>query len=248
VIHPPFENGLYGIATEPVSALHGIATSPLIVTRWGHRHRASEKPGSGHSKRARHREIARRYKRARPAFSMPALRCAEINRLLVSRYGPTLPDDDAGRDDARIMAHHLARLSGDPAQRVGKWLIEHAPWQSVTERTTMIDDVTAKPRKWRADKLAARLGLQDEERTRLRIKTIGATDVTKVERTKRRKDAAKQSKAAARRATGAQPRAEYEAASIARAQPWIIIGISRRTWYRRSQQTANRDGTSPGTI
>jgi hypothetical protein len=198
-------------------------------------------PDAANRVKARHREIARRYKRERPAFSMAALRCAEINRLLVSRYGPTLPDDDAGRDDARIMAHHLARLAGDPHQRVGKWLVEHAPWQSATERAAMIEDVTTKPRKWRADKLAARLGLQDEERARLNIRTIGATDVSKAERTKRRKDAAREAKAAHRRGTGATPRAEYEASSIARQQPWIIIGISRRTWYRRR-------GTGAGTI
>jgi hypothetical protein len=102
--------------------------------------------------------------------------------------------------------------------------------------------------KWRADKLAARLGLQDEERARLRIRTIGATDMPTAERAKRRKRRAREVKAAARRAAGAKSRTEYEAASIARTQPWIIIGISRRTWYRRRPQTAAPDGTSPSAI
>jgi hypothetical protein len=31
----------------------------------------------------------------------------------------------------------------------------------------------------------------------------------------------------------AQPRAEYEAQSLARSKPWEAEGISRMTWYRR---------------
>jgi hypothetical protein len=31
----------------------------------------------------------------------------------------------------------------------------------------------------------------------------------------------------------AEPRYEYEARSIERAQPWVALGMSRRTWYRR---------------
>lgn len=31
----------------------------------------------------------------------------------------------------------------------------------------------------------------------------------------------------------AEPRTEYEARSVERAQPWVALGISRRTWYRR---------------
>jgi hypothetical protein len=72
--------------------------------------------------KAKRREIAIRYrqgKKPRP-FSMAALRCAELNRLWADRYGAALPDDDAGRDDARITAHHLynnAMHHGTPDQR-----------------------------------------------------------------------------------------------------------------------------------
>ena len=31
----------------------------------------------------------------------------------------------------------------------------------------------------------------------------------------------------------AEPRDEYEGRSIERAQPWVALGMSRRTWYRR---------------
>src|SRR5262249_37127837 len=33
-----------------------------------------------------------------------------------------------------------------------------------------------------------------------------------------------------------QPRAEYLAASLSQTQPWLELGISRRTWYRRIKQ------------
>jgi predicted transcriptional regulator len=33
----------------------------------------------------------------------------------------------------------------------------------------------------------------------------------------------------------AQPRAEFEANSITRAQPWKALGVSRTTWYRRGK-------------
>jgi uncharacterized protein YjcR len=33
------------------------------------------------------------------------------------------------------------------------------------------------------------------------------------------------------------PRAEWEANSITRAQPWVALGISRRTWYNHGKPT-----------
>jgi hypothetical protein len=32
----------------------------------------------------------------------------------------------------------------------------------------------------------------------------------------------------------AETRAEYEAGSVARSKPWVALGISRSTWYRRA--------------
>jgi hypothetical protein len=37
----------------------------------------------------------------------------------------------------------------------------------------------------------------------------------------------------------AEPRVDYEARSAERAQPWMALGISRRTWYRRRQRQSN---------
>jgi hypothetical protein len=37
------------------------------------------------------------------------------------------------------------------------------------------------------------------------------------------------------------PRAEYEANSITRAQPWAALGISRRTWYNHGKPTPKKE-------
>jgi hypothetical protein len=188
--------------------------------------------------KAKHREIAIRYRngKEKKPGSMAALRCAEIRRLFVSRYGRALPDDDAGRDDARIMCHHLALMSGDQRLRMKSWLTVWTPWMSADEMASLITNVIAKPIRWRADPMAARLGLKEADRARLRITTIGAVDVTKAEREAARKARMRKAKADKRRANGLKPRAEYLAQFKERAKPWEIDGISRRTWYRQQRQ------------
>ena len=35
----------------------------------------------------------------------------------------------------------------------------------------------------------------------------------------------------------AMPRAEYESNSITKAKPWVALGMSRATWYRKGKPT-----------
>src|SRR6476659_3845152 len=122
----------------------------------------------------RHTEIARRYKnQKREPFSIAAKRVSELTRLFATRYRGALPDDDTGRDDAFVMAHHLAcRPAAE--RRIPLWLGLHAPWMTVGEVQELTAKVIAKPYRWKADKLAKRLNLSDAERQRLGITTIGA--------------------------------------------------------------------------
>src|SRR5690606_16550757 len=89
------------------------------------------------------------------------------------------------------------------------------------------------------DALANMLNLKDEERTRLRIRTIGACDVTAAQRRKRQKGkkrvADRLAKQKARRAAGMLPRADYLAASHSQTKPWEHFGCSRRTWEIRGK-------------
>jgi hypothetical protein len=182
---------------------------------------------------ARRAEIDRRYKadkRERP-FSIAVLRLKELQRLFTARHRYQLPNDDAGRDDPLIMAHHLAR---HPAaeHRIASMLSLWAPWMSATEAGALTAKVIAKPLRWRADTLGRRLGLTEAERQRLKITTIGAIDVTKDERIKSRRERDRARHHHHRRAQGATPRDEYEANSISRTRPWEALGMSRRSWHR----------------
>src|SRR5580704_12578497 len=90
--------------------------------------------GSASVKRAdiklRYEAAARERKRERVCIA--TLRIAELRRLLQSRYGTVLPDDAAGRDDALIMANHLAKRP-EAERRIPAWLSLWAPWMAAEE-------------------------------------------------------------------------------------------------------------------
>ena len=80
---------------------------------------------------ARHAEIARRYswaakqrkngdrnKKPDRARLITLIRLRELERIFQSRYGRFLPDDDSGRDDLNLIAHHIAHLGGDVVAHV----------------------------------------------------------------------------------------------------------------------------------
>lgn len=165
---------------------------------------------------------------------MATLRAAELNRLFHDRYGPELPDDDAGRDDARIMAHHLAALSRDQRRRILEWLTVRASWLPKEEAEALADAAIAKPIRWKADTLAKRLNLTAVDRERLAIRTIGAVDQTKAEREAERQQRKTAAKAAKRLSAGARPHKH----SARRTRPWQALKISRATWYRKRQLLA----------
>lgn len=178
----------------------------------------------------------RKARRASPQ-QLVSLRLNDLARLFRSRYGVTLPDDDAGRDDIEPVIHHLAAMP-QPAERARNWLELWAPWLTLGEQRKIIADGLTSARQWSADHLAWRYRVTREERAVLGLTTIGAVDYGKAARTKDRKAKSRRRNEAARRAKGAKPRKEYRAAAIERARPWEAEGISRRTWFRRR-------GTSP---
>jgi hypothetical protein len=189
---------------------------------------------------ARRTEIEVRYaaeKRDKPQRAgINGIRRAELGRLFTTRYGRMLSDDDAGRDDAFVMAHHLARRAGDARRNIAMWLELNAPWMDGGEVNNLITSVLAKPLRWKADTLAKRLGLTAIERTALGLTTIGAIDQTKEEREAERRDRKRERDRLRRQhhrlAEGAKPRAQYEAQSLIHTKPWLALGMSRAAWYR----------------
>lgn len=190
---------------------------------------------------AKKRAIAARYRdKAKRAGKQPvtfaAVRVAELSRLFERRYGRQgLPDADESVTAIRVMADHLGRLR-DATRRIGQWLDRFAPWLDLASRERVIRDATERPLKYRADKLAWKLQVTAAERAGLGLRTIGAIDQTKAERAAIAKQRKRERDEARRRANGAKPRAEYEASSTTSNAPWLEIGISRRTYYRRLAQ------------
>jgi hypothetical protein len=196
--------------------------------------------------RAEERAAARKRRRNRP-IGIAALRVAELNREFTDRYGAlVLPDDDSARDDVEIMLHHLARRTGTPRERIPQWLDSRAPWLVGEERDAMVGKVLANPLRFKADTLAARIGLTAERRTRLNIRTIGSIDSTSAERKEARRNASIERKRAARRNAGVQPRPDINNNSTNAKAPWADAGICRRTWFRRRARA--RGVTSTATV
>ena len=114
------------------------------------------------------------------------LRLHDLARLFRARYGVTLPNDDAGREDAMIAAQHLASLNR-PLERIDQWLELWCPWITLKERNTLAAHVLLYRQLWTADQLAWRLRLTYADRTALGITTIGAVDISRSARAKLRK-------------------------------------------------------------
>lgn len=191
--------------------------------------------------RAAERAAARKRKRWRgPGRSILAIRVAELERILTDRYGPTLPDDDAGAEDAFLMANHLAQCSGNPENRMRDWFTRRCPWLGISQQTVLIAKIVDRPLNWRADTIARRLNLTEADRERLRITTIGAVDMTKENRALVRKQRKRDAAEARRRATGIPTIAERRAKSDRRGKPWLEMNISERTWYRLRKIAAGK--------
>lgn len=176
-------------------------------------------------------------------MQLVTLRLNDLAKLFHGRYGHTLPDDDAGRDDLIVAVNHLACLP-HPQKPIEHWIEIWAPWLTVKERKAIVADALVCPTRWKADALAWRLRLTAADRAALGITTIGAIDENKAARAKRRRQQARNRMRANRKAKGAITRKAYEDQSLEATSPWIAQGISRRTWYRRRRTMALR-GTSP---
>jgi hypothetical protein len=158
-------------------------------------------------------------------------RLGDLRRLLLHRYGPVLPDDDAGREDLIELLKPIS-LGPNAAKRMKQEMELVAPWASAAA----IDHVNRLPiweRKPKAEALGQRMRTTNAERERLRLWTIAPIDMTGEQMAEQRKAKARGRERERRRRKGAKPRADYLAQALSRTRPWEMLGISRRTYYRR---------------
>jgi hypothetical protein len=164
------------------------------------------------------------------------LRIGDLNKLFAYRYGGDrttyeFPDDDAGRDDLKILVQHYGHTNPDKMWKVAKL---RAPWMDSDEVLHLIEQVNFYPRKWRAEPLGRELRVTNAERRRLDLRTVAPFDMTPEKRQQDRRVRDRLRKRLRRRMVErGKPRHEYLATSRSRAKPWEAAGISRRTWYRR---------------
>lgn len=171
---------------------------------------------------------------------MRRLRLRDLRRLLFDRCGPTLPDDDAGRE---YLHELLLPISVGPNAdlKMPKAIELWAPWMSQDEAIGFVDRINLMPmreRKPKARALGERLSLTNDDRERLRVWSIAPNDMTERQLVEHRKAKARARRRQNRQARGTKPRKRWLADnSKSRKKPWKAEGISRAHWYRRQRET-----------
>ena len=189
-------------------------------------------------------------------FDLTRLRLREIERIIESR-GVAFDTDDADLYLLPVAQCFLKIRQKKFGQVSPEALCEALEfWASERKRAlpgellrSVVGQAFAFPAPARADPLAVRLRLRDQERLALGLRTIGACDADRTERARRAKERKRlrerERSAAKRRAAGAVPRGRWLAGSLARTQPWLGEGVSKETWYRRRRARAGGTGPLP---
>ncbi len=197
-------------------------------------------------------------RRSRSAFSYAGKRLREIERIIADRHGivPATDDADLYLSPVAECFCKVAIDRGRPAsvdsvsERFGFWCQRWAPHVAAAEAAELVRNALARAsRLTPADDLGTSLRLSYADRTRFGIRTIGSHDANKAARQKlsraRKRERDRLRAAEKRKATGATPRAVYQAHSVSKTKPWEQLGISRRTYYRRMALAALGTGPSP---
>jgi hypothetical protein len=184
--------------------------------------------------RRQERAEARKRRRRFSGAAFVTIRMAELLRVFRHAYaGEQLPDDDDGRDSLKL-AFQVLSTTRDAQRRMVDLARTWAPWLPPAELEALADEVAAHPRRFKADTVAARMGITTEIRAMLDLRTIGAIDKPAAVRAVERQEAQRLAKEQKRRAAGIPTLAAARAQRASR-QPWRAAGISRSTWYRRRQ-------------
>lgn len=170
------------------------------------------------------------------------LRLGNIKCLLRHRYGPTLPDDDAGREDLFELLLQVSLRIKAPTKVMRNFIQTWAPWMAEAEASEFIQRIERIPPNLRyrtAEHLGQRFNVTNAERERLRLWLIAPVDIDLAEwRKAKRRARSRLWMQRRRREAGVRSRTAYLAVSLSRQNPWKAEGISRRTWYRRQTQMA----------
>jgi hypothetical protein len=143
------------------------------------------------------------------------------------RYGPEIPNDDAGRGDLDIILKLHAGHPTNGGDRVKHCIDILAPWMSQEERDITVSDLTGiDGRRIRPcrNELREQVRLSAANMERLGITHIPPFDLTDQQLADYRR-AKRNAKRRARRSK--QPRDDFLRFSISRLEPWKTLGIGR---------------------
>ncbi|MBD0416525.1 hypothetical protein [Oryzicola mucosus] len=212
-------------------------------------------------------KIRRRVKKPeQSAFRKQIKRLREIETIIEARYGGLVPETDDADAFIRAAAfainghcwwlmHEASGHGGatgavpDVETSLRGWCARFAPWslpRAAEILRPILRDLVGRKYDLSAQAVALLLMVPFHERDRLELNTVGACDISPdirkaiVANRKRKRDRERQR--AKRMAEGRQNRASYEGGSLAKTQPWLAEGISRRTWYRRLGTSLSRVG------
>ena len=109
------------------------------------------------------------------------LRLGDLQKFLRFRYGHTLPDDDAGREDLHELLLPISLGTNGHWSKMKNAIEVWAPWMDSGEAMQVIDRVNRAPRHLRqptARQVGDRLSVTNQERECLKLKTIKPVDMT----------------------------------------------------------------------
>jgi hypothetical protein len=183
-------------------------------------------------------------------FNGTTHRLREIERIISFRFPNGILPASTSADiyllqAAKLLRRNLLERKGLPTvaevtDRLTIWADRWAHFTPVENLRKIAVQAMRDPQVEKADALAALLNLTDSERNYLRITTIGASDITRAERFRRRKQKKRERDrhraAMRRREQGTVPRSVYLESSLSALRPWETEGITRRTWERRRER------------
>lgn len=158
----------------------------------------------------------------RKDWTIARLRIGDLNKLFGLRYGDgscyVFSDDDAGLEDLEILAHHC--MVSNP-HKVGMVIKARAPWMEAPDVQSLIDQIDAKPKRYKSKHLGQMLNFTGKEWKMLRLRTISPVDMTLQERRQYSTKLATERKRIKRHREGIRLRTEYLAQFD---KPWLALG------------------------
>jgi len=194
-------------------------------------------------------ERAARVERPARPRCFAEFRVFEIEAVIRRRGGSRgLRTDDAGLFLLPAFSHIVLALRFGAWQRADRppgdilrgWAARWLPGASAEEIDEAAVRAIRKPCRYRPDTLARMLQVTAVEREELGLRTIGAVGQDADARRAMRREKDRQRKASRRAAEreARPPKIEVE-------KPWVALGMSRRTWYRRGRPKVSSLAQNP---